>query len=95
MVLSPNSLEIHMFTGLSKMLQAIFAMFTKTAEAGENFASGLNHVAKWTDDTAAAFAAQAAMEREQKAIVFAHNLKIERERVAQLTSAVPMPTAAE
>jgi hypothetical protein len=63
-----------MFTSFSLMLQQIFSMFTKLASAGEKAASALDHLGGWTDDTAAAFADQARVEREQKLAILNHNM---------------------
>lgn len=78
-----------MFTGFSQMLQAIFRAFTKLATAAEKGASALDHVAGWGESTAASFADQAKADQELKAATFAHNLKIRKEELAKLTTAVP------
>lgn len=62
-----------MFTAFSLMLQQLFAACTKLASAMEKGASALDHLGGWTNDTAASFADQARVEREQKLQVLNHN----------------------
>ena len=87
-----------MFTGFSIMLQAIFRAFTNVATMLEKFASAGNRVAEWTDDTAAAFADTARIEREQKLAVHKHNLAQQKIRLAATqgevaTEEAPAPAA--
>jgi len=41
-----------------------FRMFEQLFGAGERFASALNHIGEWTDESAAAYADQARLERK-------------------------------
>lgn len=80
-----------MFTGFSQMLQAIFRALTKAATATEKLASAGDHIAGYLDDTAATFADQAKVEREQKNAIFQHNLRIKKQEIANATGAIALP----
>lgn len=91
-----------MFTGFSIMLQAFFRALTNMATMIEKFASAGNRIAEWTDDTAASFADQARVEREQKLAVHKHNIAQQKIRLAntqgeivtEAPAPVPTPEAA-
>lgn len=80
-----------LFTGFSLMLQAVFRALTKTATAAEKLASAGDHLAGYLDDTAATFADQARVEREQKMAVFQHNLKMQKQAIEQATGPLAIP----
>lgn len=80
-----------LFTGFSLMLQAAFRALTKTATAAEKLASAGDHLAGYLDDTAATFADQARVEREEKMAIFEHNLKLRKQQLANTTETVALP----
>ena len=55
-----------MFKMLGITIAQILAAITKLGSAAEKTASALDHLAGWGDDTAAAFADEAKVERQKK-----------------------------
>jgi hypothetical protein len=71
------------------------SMVTKTFSAGEKFASALEHVGRFTEESAAAFADEAAHKRqmniELQRAEFAANLKLRKKELAAKSARLQLP----
>ena len=80
-----------MFTNISLMIQAICRAVTKLAGAAEKGASAVDHLAGWADDTAAAFADQARVDREARLEIL--NAQLAKQKAALAAGNVPAAPA--
>lgn len=83
-----------MFSDIATAVRASARVVTKLAGAAEKGASAVDHLAGWADDTAAAFADQARVEREGKLAVLNAQLAAQKKSIANGTIAALAAPAA-